>query len=276
MQKNQEYLTVAGLFAFVGVCILLFSSPEDIFSSLMIIDVSKTYKTPYEMLVSTVYDFKKADELRLLPTKISNLTSRDLDYTKTEERMGAMLKRMYSGENESVLLIILSSQNMTEFHNLEICYSGSWNITEKDVIEIKAEKFGEAGVSSIHVNRFLVQRGDIRMVVLHWFMWNGGILRTDKNFMLIEVGAMVEEEEGGTEKTDALTQRFTKDFFQTIYKPVKRSPPIAVQMTEKYGLAGYAINAALILIPLAMIFNARLFGRRQDAPAKGAGVRRQK
>ncbi len=255
MQKSQEYLTVIGLFVLVGVSILLLSSPEDIFSSMMVIDVSQTQKTEYEMLVTTVFDFKKTEELDKLPKIIGGMESRDLEITESEHSMGAVLKRMYSQGNRSVLFILLSSQNMSEFHNLEICYSGSWNLTENVVEGIKAQKLGEAGFDNIHVNKFLIRRGDLEMVVLHWFMWDGGVVRSDKNFMLIQVATPVDQDR--QEAIDS-AENFTKDFFLTIYKPVAKTKKIGEQIIDVFGVFGYLIDAVLILIPLLMIFNASI------------------
>lgn len=258
MQRSSEYLTLVGLFSLVGVCILLMSSPEDIFSSLMVIDVSKTQKTAYEMLVSTKFDFRKTEELTALPKEIAGLASRDISISKSEGKMGALLKRMYSDENASVLFLLLSSKNMTEFHNLEICYEGSWNITEKEILNIKTEKLGEAGFQDIHVNKFIIQRGNLEMVVLHWFMWDGGIVRSDKNFMLIQVGTVIDESKADAEQ-EAI--EFTRDFFLQMYKPVIRSKNIGTQILERFGTAGYLIDAALIIVPFIMIFNAKIFYR---------------
>jgi len=265
MQRSQEYLTLIGLFSLVGVCILLLSSPEDIFSSLMVIDVSKTQKTAYEMLVSTKFDFRKTEELPNLPKSIADLDSREIDISKSEAKMGALLKRMYSDENNSILFLLLSSKNMTEFHNLEICYEGSWNITEKEVLDIKTEKLGEAGFQDIHVNKFIIQRGNLEMVVLHWFMWDGGIVRSDKNFMLIQVGTAIDESK---EQAEEHAVEFTRDFFLKMYKPVIRSENIGTQILARFGAAGYLIDALLIIIPLLMIFNAKIFYRDERKERK--------
>jgi len=255
MQRSAEYLTVAGLFLLMAVLVLLLSSPEDIFSSLVVIDVSKTHKTGYEMLVTTLFDFKKREELSSLPKEIANMSARDIDITASEAKMGALVKRMYSRGNESVLFMLLSSQNMSEFHDLTICYGGSWNITENRVMEIQAQRLGEAGYSSIHVNRFIVQRGNLEMVVLYWFMWDGGIVRTDKNFMLIQVATPVE---GDREKAVALTSEYTREFFLRMYKPVAKSHVIGQQMADSYGILGYGIDALALLVPLLMIFNSKI------------------
>ncbi len=253
MQRSQEYLSIAGLFVLVGACILLFSSPEDIFSSQMVIDVSKDHKTSYEMLVTTVLDFRKTGELSRLPTNIGGLESRDLSITDSEASMGALVKRMYSNENTSILFLLMSSRNMSEFHNLEICYSGSWNITDKEVIEIKTGKPGESGYNSIHVNKFIVQKSGLEMIVLHWFMWDGGLMRNDKNFMLIQVGVPVDTtQEDANEKAEG----FVKDFFMKLYKPVQKSKAIGEQMIDGFGIIGGFIDLLLIVVPLLMIFNS--------------------
>jgi len=255
-----------GLFSLVGVCILLLSSPEDIFSSLMVIDVSKTQKTAYEMLVSTKFDFRKTGELTNLPKTIGGLSGRDINISRSEAKMGALMKRMYSDENTSVLFLLLSSNNMTEFHNLEICYSGSWNITEKGILDIKTEKVGEAGFQDIHVNKFIVQQSDLEMVILHWFMWDGGVVRSDKNFMLIQVGTVVDE---SREKAEEEAVDFTRDFFLQMYKPVVKSGSIGTQIIDRFGPAGYAIDALLVVVPLVMVFNERIFRRDERKKKKG-------
>jgi hypothetical protein len=265
MQRSQEYITIIGLFSLVGVCILLLSAPEDIFSSLMVIDVSKTQKTAYEMLVTTKFDFRKTDELKQLPENISGLESRDLNITGSEAKMGALLKRMYSDENSSILFLLLSSKNMTEFHNLEICYEGAWNITDKEVLDIKTEKLGEAGFQNIHVNKFIIQRGELEMVVLHWFMWDGGIVRSDRNFMLIQAGTSIDTTR---EDAEELTKQFTRDFFMKMYKPVQRSGSFGQQAIDRFGALGYVLVGLLILVPLIMIFNARIFHEREERKRK--------
>lgn len=255
MHKKSEYLTIAGLFLLVAVAIVLVSTPEDIFSSIVVIDLSKTAKTPYEMLVTTVYDFKNSEELGLLPKEIGTMKSRELNITSGEAKMGALMKRMYSDENASILFMLLSSQKMTEFHNLEICYSGSWNITEKDVMEIQSEKLGEAGYNNIHVNKFLIQRGNLEEIVLHWYQWDGGLVRTDKNFLLIQIGTPVENT---AENATVVAEEFTKEFFLKMYKPLKKTKPVYQQIIDSYGIAGILINVILILIPITMVFNAQL------------------
>ncbi len=255
MLKTQEYMTVAGLFLFVGVCILLLSTPEDIFSNVTIIDVSRTHKTPYEMLVTTIFDFKNTTELEKLPKDIGGLQSRDVVITETERKMGAMMKRMYSNETDGVLFMILSSDNMSLFHNLEVCYGGRWNITETQVTPIRIKRLGEGGYYDIHVNKFIVQRNNLEMVILHWFMWKGGIVRTEKDFTLIQVATPVDE---NREEAVELTKKFTADFFLRMYKPVAKSKIIAEQITDKYGLLGYVINTLLIGIPLTMILNTKI------------------
>ena len=262
MFKNQEYLTVVGMFLLIGVCIIMFSTPEDIFSSVIVIDVSKTHRTPYEILVTTVFDFKNNDELKNLPKNISGLHSRDVPITKTEREMGAMVKRMYGNSTDGVLFMLLSSQNMTAFHNLEVCYGGSWNISVNDVVAIKAKRLGEVGFHDIHVKRFVAQQKNLEMIVLYWFMWEGGLVRTDKDFMLIQVATPVKE---SREEATELAKRFTKDFFLRMYTPVTKSKIISKQIMDKYGLFGLVINIILITIPLAMIFNAKI---RVDRDAK--------
>ena len=255
MFKNQEYLTVVGMFLLIGVCIIMFSTPEDIFSSVIVIDVSKTHRTPYEILVTTVFDFKNNDELKNLPKNISGLHSRDVPITKTEREMGAMVKRMYSNETDGVLFMILSSQNMSAFHSMEVCYGVRWNITENKVISIKTSRLGEVGFHDIHVKKFIVRQRNLDMIVLHWFMWEGGLVRTDKDFMLIQVGTSVKE---SREEATELAKRFTRDFFLRMYKPVTKSKIISQQIMDKYGLLGLLINIILITVPLAMIFNAKI------------------
>jgi len=251
-------MTVVGLFLLVGVCILLLSSPEDIFSNLMVIDVSKTHKTPYEILVTTIFDFKNAEELGNLPKDIGGLHSRDVPISKTEGKMGAVMKRMYSNGTDAVLFMLLSSENMSAFHSLEVCYGGRWNVTEKEVIPIRVRRLGEGGFHNVHVNKFVVQRGNLEMVVLHWFMWKSGVVRTEKNFVLIQVATPIEESK---ERAIDLTKRFTADFFLRIYKPVTKSKIIAEQLVDRFGLLGFVINLLLIGLPLIMIFNARIRGR---------------
>lgn len=256
------------MFSLVGVCILLLSAPEDIFSSLMVIDVSKTQKTAYEMLVTTKFDFRKTEELKLLPTEMAGMESREINITSAEGRMGALMKRMYSDGNRSVLFLLLSSKNMTEFHNLEICYEGAWNITDKEVMNIQTEKLGESGFQEIHVNKFIIERGSLKMVVLHWFMWDGGIVRSDRNFMLIQVGTVINENQTDAEE---LATEYTRDFFMKMYKPVQRSGSIGKQAIDRFGALGYLIDALLILIPVIMIFNAQIFARNERKEKKKRG-----
>ncbi len=259
MLKSQEYITVIGLFLLVGACIILLSTPEDIFSNMMVIDVSRTHKTQYEMLVTTIFDFKNTEELKNLPKNISGLHSRNIETTKTEQKMGAIMKRMYSNSTDGVLFMILSSENMSAFHNLEICYGGRWNITENDVTPIKIRRLGEAGFHNIHVNKFITQRGNLEMVVLHWFMWEGGIIRNEKNYVLLQVAAPIKEDK---EETINLTKKFTSDFFLRVYKPVTKSEIIGKQLINKYGLLGVFIDILFILLPASMIFNTKIIKQR--------------
>jgi len=258
MQRNQEYLTVLGMFALVGVLILLLLTPEDIFSSLMVIDVSRTHKTNYEMLITTSFDFRKTSELSNLPQEIGNFKGYDSEITGQEKEYGAVVKRIYSDGNRSVMFMLLSSNNMSSFHDLSICYSGAYNITENSVLDIKTQKL-EGGFQDIHVNKFIVQRGSLEAVVLHWFMWDGGLMRTDKNYLLIQVAVPVDM---NREDAVNLASEFTQEFFLKMYTPIKKSKMVYQQIIDAYGPLGMVIDLALIGIPLLLLFNTVLIRKK--------------
>ncbi len=256
MQKTQEYITVIGLFLLVGVVVVLLSTPEDLFSKVLMLDVSRTQKTSHQTLVTSVFDFKDAEELKRLPKNISGLSAREVPFSATEERMGAIVKRLYSNGSDAVSFMLLTSSNASSFHDLHVCYSnGGKNITENKVIPIRARRLGENGYYDIYVNQLLVEKNGFEQVVLYWFMWEGGVVRAEDDYLLVEVSAPVDRDRSAAL---LLARDFVSDFFMRTYKPIAKSKTLAEQIPLKYGGYGYLTEVFMVLLPLLMVFNSKL------------------
>jgi len=114
------------------------------------------------------------------------------------------------------------------------------------VLGIKAGKPGEAGYNDIHVNKFIVEKDGLKMVVLHWFMW-----RRRHRAQRQELHAHTARHRRWMKarKRQRSRRRISPGlFFQEMYKPVAKSGSIGAQIIDAFGPAGYADRRTGLLL----------------------------
>jgi len=238
------------LFALSAVCIILFSSPEDIFRGVSIIDTGLYHKTPNELLTASYFDFYDQSDLERFPENISGWIGRDFSPTEWQIRvLGAkvLLLRMYSYEDEKIEFVLVHSENRSSFHSPDVCYKANgWESIGSGIEPVEIHEWG----SNVSVNKLIVRKGNTRKVVLYWYMWGQGIPRNNKNCVLtrVEIPFVDDDAEAlGTGKT------FVAKLLPQMYKSRMESEIIAKQMVDKFGIFGAIIDVVLISIPLIMI-----------------------
>lgn len=263
----EEYSLIIGLLILVVVCIIFFSSPEDIFRTAVAIDTSMHHKTQYERLVLTSYDFYDQSDIERFPKIIGRWEGREFEPTKYELRVlqpKILLLREYSkkqpipGKPEHVPMIrkikfvLIHSGNMSSFHDPKICYRvNGWNVTDKGVEAINMSFMtGELP----YLNKIGIQQGSREEIVLYWFLWGEGVPRDKKNSIMVRISTPIIFSEN--ESLDIL-KGFADESFPEMFKPKKRSSIISIQLIEKFGIFGFILDALIIAIPFFIMFRYR-------------------
>ena len=238
----------------VVTVVILFSSPEDIFWKVSIIDTNAYHKTPNEIYVQTTLDFYNKTDIQGFPENIRSWAGRE--YPSEEEdamnifKADVILLRRYHNEDRSIQFVLIKSTNETLFHDPQVCYKASgWDVGRKEVEVVEMEKPNPWNAT---VNKLYIRMGGRKEIVVYWYMWTQGMVRDVKNSIMIRV-SMPYNEKDESYALDTL-KNFSSGVFHTLYKPQKRSDIIGKQIINKFGILGIIMDVLLIGLPLVLIF----------------------
>lgn len=175
-------------------------------TEVVIVDVEGWYRrTQYERALATAIDFTlRPDVLAAIPGEIGRWRSQGADLA-----MGATVNEWYddpevaatrqyvNDEGDALFLSIIGSRGGKSFHLFEhtalTCYPGSgWRIADVGLERI------EIGDSSVSVQRVIAGKGELRRVVLYWYLWTDPERSPDSGILSVTLHADIAESEEQT------------------------------------------------------------------------------
>lgn len=186
-----------------------------------IVDVEGWYRrTQYERALATSIDFTLRPELfAAIPGEIGRWRSQGAD-----SAMGATVNEWYDSpevaatrqyvndEGDTLFFSIIGSRGGKSFHLFEhtalTCYPGSgWRIADVGLEGI------EIGDSSVSVQRVITEKGELRRVVLYWYLWTDPERSPESGILSVTLHANVAESE---EQTLASLEEFFRLLFPAV------------------------------------------------------------
>ena len=254
--------TMIGLFVLAVVVIIFFTSPEDIFLTVSIVDTDLHHKTPNEVQVITHFNFYDTAALKELPMTAGNWSGvgspseeqRAMKAYKTD----TVLLRRYSNGSRNVHFVLIESENESILHRPEVCYrlAGKFNITEKGIETIKPLNWsGDA----LHVNKFFAEKINRNEVVMYWYMWGAGRERSIKNSVIVMISTPILYNEPNESYALNTLKDFGSEIVPVMYKPKVRSDIIGKYLIDKFGIFGIIMEVLIIGLAFVLIFYNSLF-----------------
>jgi len=260
----EEYSLIIGLLILAVECIILFSSPEDIFRTTVVIDINMYYKTQYERLVLTSLNFYDQSDLERFPATIAGWGSTEFEPTKWELEAlqpKVLLLRIYHKKhpvpgkpenvqmNRDIKFVLIHSGNMSSFHDPKVCYKANgFDVTDMgmEVIDMQS-----ATAELPYAREIVVQKGNEKEVVLYWYMWGQGVPRDKQHSIMIRISTPIIFDE---DESLGVLKDFAEELFPVMYKQKARSSIIAVLLIEKFGIFGFILDALIIAFPFFVMF----------------------
>jgi len=253
----ESHGAVIGFVMFIILLVILFSSPEDIFWEVNIIDTNAYHRTSNEIYVQTTLDFYNKTDIQRFPKNISGLAGREYP-SEEEEAMRTfktdvvLLRRYHSEkENRNVQFVLIRGANETLFHDPQVCYKATgWDVGRREIEVVGMTKPNPWNAT---VNKLHIQKGGRKEVVMYWYMWTPGVVRDVKNSMMIRLSIPYYNEKDKSYALDTL-KNFTSEVFHIMYKPQKRSDIMGKQIINRFGIPGLLMEILLIVISFVLIF----------------------
>jgi hypothetical protein len=197
------------------------ANPGDESTHVVIVDVEGWYRrTPYERALATAVDFTLREDLfEGIPGELGPWRSEGRD-----SAMGAAVDEWYddpeiattrtygSGEGDRVSFSIIGSRGGKSFHLFEhtalTCYpGGGWRIVDVGLEDINM------GDSSVSVQRVIVEKDELRRIVLYWYLWTDPERRPEKGILSMTLHSNVAQ-------SDEETLQAQKEFFRLLFPTV--------------------------------------------------------
>jgi hypothetical protein len=197
------------------------ANPGDEATHVVIVDVEGWYRrTSYERALATTVDFTLREDLfEGIPRGLGPWTSEGRD-----SPMGAAVEEWYDNpeiamtrgysdeEGSRIFLSIIGSRGGKSFHLFEhtalTCYpGGGWRIVDVGLEDI------DIGDSSVSVQRVIVEKDELRRVVLYWYLWTDPERRPEKGILSLTLHSNVAQ-------SDEETLEVQKEFFRLLFPTV--------------------------------------------------------
>jgi hypothetical protein len=274
MRFCRRYSLVIGLLALVCVVLLLFSTPDILFSKrASFITTKLTGSSGSEAFVSTKMDLGDKEQMKGFPMEIGDWNSYGYDTSSIVESLGAdvVLMRAYSHPRlyQPIFFLLVQSKAGSSFHPPPLCYRCQGYEVEEEGMEqlvISDASCREDGSSCsnglIPLKKLVVfkeSEGKIleRRVVLYFYV--KGDRFTSDPITMIRVSSALAPISGSYEGILEVLKDFTA---QTIpymfeYSQEEEGQAIAATLAES-GIGGYFAIVLLISLPLAIMIYPRI------------------
>jgi len=292
MNEYKQYTTLIGSVLIVLVVLILLISPQDIFSSVSLIDTELSEASRGGIPVLTKMDLAQEEQLKNFPRQIDEWVGVDQEMPRVKEYLGAdvLVTRAYTKADIKVpvFLLILQASSISSFHPPPICYkSMGYEVEEEgkeDVyvtdtawvdITISEEELSrlpewqrEAIESSpyagwVSVKRLVVfkqDNGEVtdRRVVLYFYI-KDKMFVSDK-ISLVQVSALAPPS-GPYNDAVSAAKELMAEVIPLMYKPHQQGKMFITYLIE-WGIGGYFVILLLFCIPLAIIVCPKVIARR--------------
>jgi hypothetical protein len=190
-------------------------------TQVVIVDVEGWYRrTQYERALATAVDFTLRQDLFAgLPRELGSWRAEGGDLAMGEtvdewyDNPEVAATREYTDDQgNSLFLSIIGSRGGKSFHLFEhtalTCYPGSgWRIADVGLEGI------EIGDSSVSVQRVSTEKGEVRRVILYWYLWTDPERSPDNGILSVTLHADVTDSEEQTLES-------LKGFFRLLFPAV--------------------------------------------------------
>ena len=293
MNEYKQYSTLIGSILFVLIVVILFLSPQDIFSSVSLIDTELSEASDGGIPVRIKMDLAQQEELNNLPHQIGDWVGTDQEMSGVKEYLGAdvFLTRAYNKTDltEPVFLLVMQTSNKSGFHPPPRCYEilgyeieeegkeeigvadTAWvgmTINEEELSRLPQWQREEIEFSPytgwISVKRLIVSKqdnGEItdRRIVLYVYI-KDKMLVSDK-IIMVQVSALIPTL-GSYNGVVSASEELMAEVIPLLFQPHEKGKMFITYLLD-WGIGGYFIILLLFCIPLTIIIYPKVLARRR-------------
>ena len=293
MNEYKQYSTLIGSILLVLVIIVLFIGPQDIFSSVSLIDTELSQASGGGIPVKTKMDLAQQEELENLPNEIGDWVGTDQEMPRLKEGLGAdvFLTRAYNKADltEPVFLLVMHASNKSGFHPPPICYKAmgyeieeegqeeigvadtAWldmtiseeqlsRLTQWQREEIESSPYGGLiSVKKLIVFKQYNGESTDRRIVLYIYI-KDKMLVSDK-ISLVQVSALIPTS-GPYNGVVSASEELMASVIPLLFQPHEKGEMFITYLVD-WGIGGYFVILLLFGIPLSIIIYPKVLARRR-------------
>jgi hypothetical protein len=293
MGEYKQYTTLIGWLLIVLLVIILFVSPQDIFSSVRFIDTELSEASGGGIPVRTNMDLAQEEQLKDFPLLIEEWEGINLEIPNLREYLDAdvLLMRAYTraDQQQPVFLLVMHASSKSGFHPPPICYvSMGYEVVEeeeKEKIYVSDTAWIDLPVSEEEISRltgwqrevfesspyagwvsvkrltvFKQDNGEVtdRRIVLYFYI-KDRMFVSDK-ISMVRVSALAPPS-GSLDDALSATKELMAEVIPLLFQPHEEGKMFITHLVES-GIGGYFVILLLFSIPLAIIICPKVLARR--------------
>ncbi len=294
MGEYKQYATLIGLSLLAFLVIFLFSSPQELFSTVSFIDTTLSEASGSQIPVRTKMDLAQEEQLKDFPYQIKEWEGVSRETASIKEALAAdvLLMRTYTKANQPqpVFLLVMQSSSTSSFHGPIICYPYlGYEIEEEGKEKVRVtdtawtETMSEEEISRlpkwlrealefssytrwVSVKKLVVYKqnnGKVtdRRVVLYFYIKDR--MATSDKISMVRVSALAPPS-GPYDDALSAAKELIGETIPLMFEPHKQGKMFITYLAE-WGIGGYFVILLLFSIPLAIIIYPKIVARRDNS-----------